>query len=56
VILLQLKLIKLKLEVVKSGFPHKCTQINLQLTGKILLEYDFNSSLFLRFVLEESET
>jgi len=50
VILIQLKLTKLKLEVLKSNFQLKrkiCIQINLQLTGKISLEFDFSSSLLL---------
>jgi len=46
-ILLQRKLTKLKLEVLKSDFQRKKkrTQISLQLTGKISLELDFSSSL-----------
>jgi len=53
VILLQHKLIKLKVKVFKSDFQRKkeryelCTQINLQLTGKLSLEFDFSSSLLL---------
>jgi len=50
VILLQFKLTKLKLEVLKSDFKHKkervCSEI-LQLTGKISLELDFSSNLLL---------
>jgi len=48
VILLQLKLTKLTLEIHKSDFQRKKEKIyihiNLQLTGKILLEFDFSSS------------
>jgi len=40
VILLQLKLTKLKLEVLKSDFQRK-KDINLQLTGKISFKFDF---------------
>jgi len=44
-------LIKLKLEVLKSDFQQKerkiQTQINLKLTGKISLKFDFSSSLLL---------
>jgi len=52
VILLQLKLTKLKLEVLKSDFQRKeeryeFIQINLHLTEKISLRFDFSSSLLL---------
>jgi len=43
--LLQLKLTKLKLEVFKSDFQAK--KERYEHTGKILLEFSFNSSLLL---------
>jgi len=46
-----IKLTKLKLEVLKSDLTAQKgrirTQINLELTGKISLEFDFSSSLLL---------
>jgi len=50
VILLKLKLTKVKPEVLKSDFQRKReikAQINLHITGKISLKFDFSSSLFL---------
>jgi len=50
VILLQLRMTKLKLEVPSLTFTAKTkdmNQINLQLTGKISLKFDFSSSLLL---------
>jgi len=49
VILLQLKPTKVKLDVLKTDFQRKKERyehrINLQLTGKILLEFNISSSL-----------
>jgi len=47
------KLTKLKLEVLKSDFQHKKERYEHRLTcistGKILLEFDFSSSLLLKY-------
>jgi len=48
VILLQHNLPKLKLEALSLDFQYM-NKINLQLTGKISLEFDFSSSLLLYY-------
>jgi len=52
VIPVQLKLTKLKLEVLSAQKRKIQTQINLQLTGKISLKFDFSSVCFYNTVLQ----